>query len=787
MINNNESVTSFTSSSRREEVALQSIHAHGELHGLLLNMKLRQVYRNTTKKELETIYSFPLAWDTTLLGMHVELNGKAMNGMVIEKSDAEDRYEEAINDGDLPVMLVKEGKDLYSARLGNLMPGDEVVIEIEYGQLLNLDNGRTRITIPTTIAPRFGRDPGIKGLANHKVGAVDLMSEYRFFMNLDINGPLAQGRIECPSHKISQQIGEAKVNVQLAQNAMLDRDFVLIIETADITSTLASPDPDEGTSCTVLSSFIPHLLQAKQVDTRLDLKILIDCSGSMAGESMRLAKEALTTIIQQLKPTDNVSYSQFGSETFHAIDRLVPASNQTIQKLLSELRTTSADLGGTELENALRQVIAIPDTDNKLPESASILLITDGEVWEIESIVATARRKGHQVFIIGVGSSPSGSLVGELAKVTGGAFEIASPGENMAIAAARLMAKMRSMLDLDISLTLDGKSIALPTTRQRISNGETLHLWYQLDDHPVNSPQILITDRRTGQKQVVEPSDVQWNPDGRIARIGASKRLADIASNQKRREIALKYQLLTEQTHFFLVHERKGADKAAGMPELQQVKNMLAAGWGGAGSVVTHTSMRSVPLYRRGTSSFDSSLSSSAIRAACIPSAEMHVHYDDQALPHFYIDLKDVIRHAGELGNPLEQLSEWMEEAKDAKEPFIELADMIEGRPSSIVFWHLVYKLKELTGDKEIAVITLLQWLTIQTPNLLTLSQRSLELITDAAATVHPRITKAANKFLDYQAGKSIQLVRRIGETLLLVPIRLLQLSRRSIRTSKRN
>ncbi len=613
------------------------------------------------------------------------------------------------------------------------------------------------------------------------------MSEYRFFMNLDINGPLAQGRIECPSHKISQQIGEAKVTVQLAQNTMLDRDFVLTIDADDITSTLASPDPDEGTSCTVLSSFIPRLLQAEQVDTRLDLKILIDCSGSMAGESMRLAKEALTTIIQQLKPTDSVSYSQFGSETFHAIDHLVPVSNQTIQKLLSELRTTNADLGGTELENALRQVISIPDRDNKLPESASILLITDGEVWEIESIVATARHKGHQVFVIGVGNSPSGSLVGELAKVTGGAFEMAGPGENMDVSAARLMAKMRSMLDLDISVTLDNKSVILPTTRQRIGNGETLHLWYQLDYHPANPPKILITDRHTGQQQVVEPSDIQWNPDGRIARIGAFKRLADIASKQKRCEIALKYQLLTEQTHLFLVHEREAADKAAGMPELQHVKNMLAAGWGGTGSVATNTSMRSVPLYRRGLSSFASTFSSNGFTTAYIPSAEMHVHYDDQALPHFYTDLEDVISHAEELGNPLAQLAEWMEEAKDAEAPFIELADMIEGRPSSIVFWYLFYKLKELTGDKETAVILLLRWLTNQTPKLLILSQRSLELITDSAAKMPPRITKAANKFLDYEARKSIQLLKTIGETLLLIPIRLLQLGKRSLRTSKRN
>jgi Ca-activated chloride channel family protein len=66
-----------------QAVALQSVHAQGQLQGLMLRMKLRQVYRNTTSDNLECVYTFPLAWGSVLLGMAVELNGKRMTGTVV--------------------------------------------------------------------------------------------------------------------------------------------------------------------------------------------------------------------------------------------------------------------------------------------------------------------------------------------------------------------------------------------------------------------------------------------------------------------------------------------------------------------------------------------------------------------------------------------------------------------------------------------------------------------------------------------------------------------------------
>jgi Ca-activated chloride channel family protein len=49
------------------------------------------------------------------------------------------------------------------------------------------------------------------------------------------------------------------------------------------------------------------------------------------------------------------------------------------------------------------------------------------------------------------------------------------------------------------------------------------------------------------------------------------------------------YELISEHTNFLLVHVREEGEKSKDMPELQKVAQMMAAGWGGVGSVVAST------------------------------------------------------------------------------------------------------------------------------------------------------------------------------------------------------
>ena len=62
-------------------------------------------------------------------------------------------------------------------------------------------------------------------------------------------------------------------------------------------------------------------------------------------------------------------------------------------------------------------------------ESADVFLVTDGEVSDWETVVDEAKKSGHRIFTVGVGSAVSEAFVRELAAGTGGECELVSPRE----------------------------------------------------------------------------------------------------------------------------------------------------------------------------------------------------------------------------------------------------------------------------------------------------------------------------------------------------------------------
>ncbi len=594
-----------------EEVAMKSVHVHGKLDGLLLRMKVRQTYTNPSEDTLETVYTFPLAWGATLLNLAVELNGKRLNGAVLEKKQAVKQYEEAIDKGDSPIMVERSGRGLYTANLGNLLPGETAVIEIEYAQLLNFEADRIRLSIPTTIAPRYGDQHVQGGLPSHQTAAAHGLVEYGFFMTLDIHGTAAKGLVSSPTHPIKTTKSFDGVNVQLGKQAYLDRDFVLLIEDLQGESfCIASPDTEGSNTTAIITSFCPKLPKAKPSNLRL--KVLLDCSGSMSGDSMVQARVALKHLFKQLNEDDSFAYTRFGSSIDRVTKKMTMAYSERIQTLLSTIDKTEADLGGTELDMAITDVFNMnangkPRNSPETTDSADVLLITDGEVWNIENILASARISGHRVYTIGVGSAPAESLLRELAKDTGGACEFVTPREDMRSAVDRMVTRMRSAQEVRFAIkwnAIEDKHKNhewASTLPPQLIEGETVHLFARLPAKTEKPPVLICKTLVNEIEQEVssaKPANITWDTEGIVARLCAAAQIGELTENKAdtklAQSLAMKYQLVTQHTNLFLVHQRAEENKAEGLPKLQQVAQMRAAGFGGYGSVSRSESLLSV-------------------------------------------------------------------------------------------------------------------------------------------------------------------------------------------------
>ncbi len=101
---------------------LQSVNVEAKIENLLCEVTIKQVYSNLEKINIEAVYTFPLPLSAALLDMTIKTGTRELKGVVIEKTEAEDRYEDAVTDGDTAIMLEQVDPGLYTMNVGNLQP-----------------------------------------------------------------------------------------------------------------------------------------------------------------------------------------------------------------------------------------------------------------------------------------------------------------------------------------------------------------------------------------------------------------------------------------------------------------------------------------------------------------------------------------------------------------------------------------------------------------------------------------------------------------------------------------
>ena len=598
----------------------------GRIEGVLLALTLRQTYRNAGPRNLELVYTFPLATEAVLLGFGATLDGHHLEGVILSRPQAEREYEDALADGDTPVLLEALPGGRYTANIGNLLPGQQIVLEIRLAQLLRLDQGRLRVALPTTIAPRHGR-PAAGGLLPHQVPVPTLETEIPLTLELRLAGALAAGNIDCPTHAHRQTRDADGVLLNLAPGAALDRDVVFTVTPRQAQPALLTLASDavgaaNGAGRVALAAFSAPPGPAR---AGLRLKLLVDCSGSMVGDSIESARRALLSVIGGLGRGDRVSLTRFGS-TVERVTRMSAVTPKAIAELCQGVDDTEASLGGTEMAAALLALMGErrrkrpPMAAGEIAQStaslqtevetgdvadasrhgaADILLITDGEVWNTHEVMMTAREAGHRIFAIGVGSAPAEDLLRPLAEFSGGACEFATLGEAMQDAALRMLARIRQQPWSDLRVDWGATprwQLPLPGTS---FGGDMVLALAGFDDGAPPAASVTLfgmeaggTEQRLSCAQADAPS-----PGQTLARIAAARRLPGLPGDEVE-AMALAYALLSERTHCVLVHRRTGEDKAVEAASLHRVRSMLAAGWGGMGSV-GGAQVASQMLYRR--------------------------------------------------------------------------------------------------------------------------------------------------------------------------------------------
>jgi Ca-activated chloride channel family protein len=582
------------------------VTASGQLTGLLFELSVEQTFENAGEKNIEAVYTFPVPHRAVLLGLELEIGERKLSAVAVRKQAASKRYEEAIDEGNTAALLEQAGDGLYTLSLGNLLAGERAVIRYRYAELLDRHEDYIRLCVPTVIAPRYG-NAADHGLQPHQVPGVDMLASYPFSLAIDVLGEQSAAALSSPSHLIAVSSIDGGKRIVLAAGAVLDRDFILQL-TGAVTAA-ASVTARNGDGYVSLVSLAPQLRE--EALRSLCLKLVVDCSGSMGGDSIAQARRALLAVLGHLSPADAVSLTRFGSTFEHLLAPGADEPGEPARSIFSRLRNKpaapkpegamavasaptmkwfrhavqlmEADLGGTELQGALRAAMAIPT-----PEAAvkDLLLITDGEVWAVEQVVDLAARSGHRLFVVAVGAAPAEGLARLLSEKTGGACEFVSPNEDIEGAIVRMFQRLREtpkrVSKVEWPVTPDW----VAPVPAMVFSGDTLHLLAGFSTRPVGDLRVTISGAACGEMQLPcalsEPADLAILP-----RVAAARRLASL-DDEEAGALAEQYQLVSRHTSFVVVQVRAEGEKAETLPELKAVGQMLAAGWG-ATSVLERT------------------------------------------------------------------------------------------------------------------------------------------------------------------------------------------------------
>lgn len=556
----------------------------GDLDGSIFTATIEQRFVNETDRPMEVVYTFPLPERAIVLGVEVELGATLLESAIVGRDTAEERYEDALAEGNAAIMLELLSDGSYCMNLGNLLAGETCRIRVRYTQLMRFEQGGLRLMIPTVLAPRYGNPIKDAGLLPHQVAEASLTAEHPLEVAIRIHAELANASISSPSHALvcSKDANTDVVTVTVDGTPRLDRDIVLVLEQLPKTSFAASqPDPHALGRNAVIASVYPQIegTQTKPVTAH----ILVDCSGSMSGESISAARAALGTIFATLDDSDRFSLSKFGTHVKHEGRTLMVADAAGKRTANRWLATLEADMGGTELEVAIDSTMAL-----STGQTADLFLITDGNIHAIDGVLAHAIASKKRVFVIGIGSAPTENNLRRLADETQGACDFVAPGEDVAPAVQRMFSRLRAERLTNLKLHWSGASdpvwSALPPGA--VFAGDTVHLSAQFEGAPPDTLTLTATDD-AGSIRTLGVASVRSAPQGLddLARIAVSMRLHALHP-EVRRATAVQYQLLCGQTNAILVHERDEAERTDGLPNLHVVRPMLPAGWGGVGSVL---------------------------------------------------------------------------------------------------------------------------------------------------------------------------------------------------------
>ncbi|MCA9531431.1 MAG: VWA domain-containing protein [Myxococcales bacterium] len=370
----------------------------------------------------------------------------------------------------------------------------------------------------------------------------------------------------------------------------MDRDFVLLIEPRDAKAPTAQVARGPDGAKYAMVTFLP---EPGRASAPRDVVFVLDCSGSMHGESIEQARLALELCVRALDEGDRFDIVRFGSTHERLFGAPRPFDEATMAEAIRYARASEADLGGTEILGALQDVIPSGPPDEARPRA--VLVLTDGAVANETDVIrlAAAHAECVTIFPLAIGSAASHYLTEELARVTRGRAETVFAGERIEPKVLRTFGRIRQRGTRAHIETGDARVTLAPAETPPAVRGEPLTALLRLDEGHTDAVALVLEDER-----LTVPIDLERPAEGGpIPTLWARERIRELertlerprtgsraeqrqedAARARLLEVALAHQLSSAITSWVAVVERAPGERAHGEPERCRIALQLPRG-----------------------------------------------------------------------------------------------------------------------------------------------------------------------------------------------------------------
>ena len=405
-----------------DQLPLKDTRVDISVSGVIADVKVRQIYRNEGSRPINASYVFPASTRAAVYSMRMQIGNEIIVAKIKEREQAKQDFEQAKEEGKSASLLEQQRPNVFSMSLANIMPQEQVEIELRYTELLVPTDNVYELVFPTVVGPRYASPENENKKEDKFVETPYQRQGQKPASALHISTRIFAGvpiyDLSCPSHQIYpqwQSQGVAQLTLDDSDPFQGNRDFVVRYRLAGdqiASGLLLFQGPDENFFLYMAQP--PQRVATEAIPPR-EYIFVVDVSGSMEGFPLNTSKRLLKDLIGQTASDGSVQRGAVCGRLDSALAAIAASEPANIANARFGCWNNSAAVAERNYSPAIKEAMSLPRQEGI---SRSVVLVTDGyisgEQGVFEHIRANLNRSN--VFAFGIGGSVNRYLIEGVAK-----------------------------------------------------------------------------------------------------------------------------------------------------------------------------------------------------------------------------------------------------------------------------------------------------------------------------------------------------------------------------------